>query len=74
MLYKYINEPGYQLHHIMILPKFSVIYFDKGDDMEQLIMKIGILIVIVVGIIYIAISFLPLFALKENVEKDDDDE
>lgn len=35
-------------------------------------MKIGILIVIVVGVIYIAISFLPLFTVNGNCEKDND--
>lgn len=42
--------------------------------MEQLLVKIGVLIVIVVGIIYMAISFLPLFAFKEIEQKDNNDD
>ncbi|WP_284679579.1 hypothetical protein [Aceticella autotrophica] len=34
--------------------------------MEQLIIKLSVLLLIVIGIMYMAISFLPLFVLRDT--------
>ncbi|WP_274893354.1 MULTISPECIES: hypothetical protein [unclassified Thermoanaerobacterium] len=42
--------------------------------MEQLIVKLSILVVLVVGIMYMAMSFIPLFVLKDRKKDVDEDE
>lgn len=40
---------------------------------EQLIVKLSILVVLVVGIIYMAMSFIPLLVLKDSKKDEDGD-
>ncbi|MEG6567418.1 hypothetical protein V6B95_10660 [Thermoanaerobacterium saccharolyticum] len=42
--------------------------------MEQLVAKLSILVVLVVGIMYMAMSFIPLLVLKDRKKDVDDDE
>ncbi|WP_180773206.1 hypothetical protein [Thermoanaerobacterium thermosaccharolyticum] len=41
--------------------------------MEQLIVKLSILVVLVVGIIYMAMSFIPILVLKDSKKDEDED-
>ncbi|SNX53155.1 hypothetical protein [Thermoanaerobacterium sp. RBIITD] len=42
--------------------------------MEQLLIKLSVLMLIVIGVIYMAISFIPILVLKDSNKNDENDE
>lgn len=66
--YYAVSHKAPKKHIIKYEPEYM---FAGGDFMEQLLVKLSILIIVVVSVIYVAISFVPIFVMKDH-KKDDD--